>query len=135
MARALKIPPDDANRYLNSKVLQVGDTMDSRVRQLGVERDVRSGLGVQPTAGAFAREVNGKKMGGDSSGGYFAPRERSLMFSYSQAPPPTPATSGMAQASTMGEVGAHRGGALILERETNDEAIAILKQKEVLMAE
>lgn len=99
VARALKMPADDVNRYLNSKVLQVGDTLDSRVKQLSVERDVRSGLGVQPTAGAFAREVNGK---GNASAG---------------------------------EVGAHRGGALILERETNDEALAILKQKEILMAE
>ena len=48
VAKALKIPQDDVNRYLSSKVLQVGDTLDSRVRQLGVERDVRNGLGVQP---------------------------------------------------------------------------------------
>ena len=32
VAKALKIPQDDANRYLSSKVLQVGDTLDSRVR-------------------------------------------------------------------------------------------------------
>ena len=48
VAKALKIPQDDVNRYLSSKVLQVGDTLDSRVKQLGVERDVRNGLGVQP---------------------------------------------------------------------------------------